>query len=64
MAMFNSYVSLPGRVHQKKFSWKSASCREEWGDTCGLQIRNGGSEIVGYQYLDEKPWPSLALGKL
>ena len=25
------------------------SLSEDWGDTCGLQIRKGGSEIVGYR---------------
>lgn len=38
--------ALPGQCAVME-GWNTATL--EWGDTCGLQIRNGGSEIVGYQ---------------
>ena len=53
--MFQFYVfPPPGWIiqHPKLISGCNISHRilsEEWGDTCGLQIRKGGSEIVGYR---------------
>lgn len=42
--------SMPGECVVMK-GWNTATL--EWGDTCGLQIRKGGSEIVGYRNGEE-----------
>eukprot|EP00434_Breviolum_minutum_P035239 symbB.v1.2.031186.t2/scaffold3591.1/size53548/3 len=42
--------AMPGQCAMMQ-GWNTAAL--EWGDTCGLQIRKGGSEIVGYRNGEE-----------